>query len=148
MPSVRQHILYSLTDSGEPDNNTGLEEPFSQSIASAMLTISFHLTLLITSSLGFGIGSTDDQFISDLVNWWDVDHCVIGFVYDDDKGGISNEILATLSDRWECTRKYFSAKIAYDTLPHLQAQKDYKTRSFNRNTQRSHQMSSSFSRDH
>ena len=25
MPSVRQHILYSLTDSGEPDNNTAQE---------------------------------------------------------------------------------------------------------------------------
>ena len=76
-----------------------------------MLTILFHLALLFTPSFGFGLGSTDDQFLSDLLNWWDVDHCVIDFVYDDDKAGISNEILAALSDRCELIMKFIMQKL-------------------------------------
>ena len=76
-----------------------------------MLTILFHLALLFTPSFGFGLGSTYDQFLSDLLKWWGVDHCVIDFVYDDDKAGISNEIIAALSDRCEQIRKFIVQKL-------------------------------------
>ena len=56
----------------------------------------FNLTLLFTLSHGFGNG---EQFITDILNWWDVDHCDIGHVSDDEGTKISNEMIAILSER-------------------------------------------------
>ena len=59
------------------------------------LALSF-LSLLFTLSHCFG---NREQFITDILNWWDVDHCDIGLVSDGEGTTISNEITATLSER-------------------------------------------------
>ena len=56
-----------------------------------------HLSLLINLCRGF---KSDDSFITDILNTWDVRHCDVGYVYGSLRPKIPHEIIAITKDRF------------------------------------------------
>ena len=65
----------------------------------AMFRTFFCLSLFFTLSHGLGKGK-HYEFITDILNFYNVDTCVLGHVSDDERPKISNELISNYHDRW------------------------------------------------